>query len=100
MRSLRRKAWHSESLSLPKNKLTTGKMIDDNFRKIAVANHLEGVDKLVEGATWEEATNKVIADNLVEKIEHLLKGKAHYFTCCDRTTEHRKIVIEYDHKQK
>ena len=75
-------------------------MIDDNFRKIAVANHLEGVDKLVEGANWEEATNKVIADNLVEKIEHLLKGKAHYFTCCDRTTEHRKIVIEYDHKQK
>jgi len=90
----------SESMSLHKNKLTTGKMIDDNFRKIAVANHLEGVDKLVEGATWEEATNKVIADNLVEKIEHLLKGKAHYFTCCDRTTEHRKIVIEYDHKQK
>ena len=90
----------SESMSLHKNKLTSGKMIDDNFRKIAVANHLEGVDKLVEGATWEEATNKVIADNLVEKIEHLLKGKAHYFTCCDRTTEHRKIVIEYDHKQK
>ena len=49
---------------------------------------------------WRIATNRQIADNLVEKIEELLDGKAHYFTCCDRTTEHRKIVIEYDHKQK
>ena len=30
-------------------------MIDDNFRKIAVENHLEGVTKLVEGASWEKA---------------------------------------------
>jgi len=49
---------------------------------------------------WRIATNRQIADNLVEKIEELLGGKAHYYTCCDRTTEHRKIVIEYDHKQK
>ena len=49
---------------------------------------------------WRIATNRQIADNLVEKIEELLDGKAHYYTCCDRTTEHRKIVIEYDHKQK
>ena len=90
----------SESMSLHKNKLTTGKMIDDNFRKIAVENHLEGVTKLVEGADWEKPTKLNIAKNLVEKIEELLDGKAHYFDCCDRTTEHRKIVIEYDHKQK
>ena len=75
-------------------------MIDDNFRKIAVENHLEGVTKLAEGADWEKPTKLNIAKNLVEKIEELLDGKAHYFDCCDRTTEHRKIVIEYDHKQK
>ena len=90
----------SESLSLHKNKLTSGKMIDDNFRKIAVENHLEGVTKLVEGSNWEEPTKLNIAKNLVEKIEELLGGEAHYFECCDRTTEHKKIVIEYNHKQK
>ena len=72
-------------------------MIDDNFRKIAVKNHLEGVTKLVEGANWEKATNKVIADNLVEKIEQLLDGKAHYYTCCDKKTQHKRIVIDYEH---
>ena len=74
-----------------------GKMIDDNFRKIAVENHLEGVTKLVESSNWEEATNKVIADNLVEKIEQLLGGKAHYLTCCDKKTQHKRIVIDYGH---
>ena len=87
----------SELLSLPKNKLTTGKMIDDNFRKIAVENHLEGVTKLVEGANWEKATNKVIVDNLIEKIEQLLDGKAKHYIAADKKTTHRKIVIEYDH---
>ena len=72
-------------------------VIDDNFRKIAVENHLEGVTKLVESSNWEEATNKVIADNLVEKIEQLLDGKAHYYTCCDKKTQHKRIVIEYGH---
>ena len=90
----------SESLSLHKNKLTSGKMIDDNFRKIAVENHLEGVTKLVEGSNWEEPTKLNIAKNLVEKIEELLGGEAHYFECCDRTTEHKKIVIEYNHTKK
>ena len=90
----------SESLSLHKNKLTSGKMIDDNFRKIAVENHLEGVTKLVEGANWEEPTKLNIAKNLVEKIEELLGGEAHYFECSDRTTYHKKIVIEYNHTKK
>ena len=75
-------------------------MIDDNFRKIAVENHLEGVTELAEGANWEKPTKLNIAKNLVEKIEDLLDGKAHYVECCDRTTQHRKIVIEYDHKEK
>ena len=74
-----------------------GNVIDDNFRKIAVENHLEGVSKLVEGANWEKATNKVIVDNLIEKIEQLLDGKAKHYIVADRTSSHRKIVIEYDH---
>ncbi|AOV58521.1 hypothetical protein T040910_016 [Synechococcus phage S-CAM3] len=41
-----------------------------------------------------------IANNLVERIEELLGGKARYYTCCDRTTEHEKIVIEFNHKTK
>ena len=49
---------------------------------------------------WRVATNKVIVENLVEKIEELLDGKAHYFECSDRTTYHKKIVIEYDHTEK
>ena len=40
-------------------------MIDDNFRKIAVENHLEGVTKLVESADWEKPTKLNIAKNLV-----------------------------------
>ena len=49
---------------------------------------------------WRKATNKQIADNLVEKIEELLDGKAHYLECSDRTTYHQKIVIEYNHTNK
>ncbi len=46
---------------------------------------------------WEEETNRVIAKNLIENVEKLLCGKAHYYTCCDKKTQHKKIVIEYDH---
>ena len=49
---------------------------------------------------WREATNKAIAANLIESLEKLLGGEAHHFECSDRTTYHKKIVIEYDHKQK
>ena len=50
--------------------------------------------------TGDNVTKLNIAKNLVEKIEDLLDGKAHYVECCDRTTQHRKIVIEYDHEKK
>lgn len=49
---------------------------------------------------WEEETNKVIANNLIENIEKLLGGKAKHFYVSDRTTQHEKIVIEFNHKQK
>ena len=52
-----------------------GNVIDDNFKKIAVEKQL---------------------DNICE----ILGGEVHHFTCCDRTTEHNKIVIEYNHKKK
>jgi len=47
---------------------------------------------------WREETNKVIAKNLIESIEKLLDGKAHYYIVADNKTSHRKIVIEYDHR--
>ena len=72
-------------------------MIDDNFRKLTVENHLEGVTKLVEGANWEKATNKVIVDNLVEKIADLLTGKVTRSTVVNSRGEVKhRIIIEYD----
>ena len=50
-------------------------MIDDNFRKSSVDAQLENICKL-------------------------LDGEAKHYICCDRTTEHRKIVIEYKHQKK
>ena len=50
--------------------------------------------------TGVSVTNMNIARNLVEKIEELLDGKAHYFECSDRTTYHQKIVIEFNHANK
>ena len=72
-------------------------MIDDNFRKIAVETQLDNISKIMENANWEKATNKVIVDNLVEKIEQLLDGEAKHYIVADRKSSHKKIVIEYDH---
>ena len=50
---------------------------------------------------WEEETNRVIANNLVDNIGKLLNAKSvRYFSCSDRASEHKKIVIEYDNKPK
>jgi len=50
---------------------------------------------------WRKVSNKSIADNLVNSVAELLNAKSvRYFTCCDRTEESKKIVIEYDHKKK
>jgi len=56
-------------------------------------------EPLIKG-DWRKVTNEQIVSNLVEKIEELLNGKAHYYVCTDKKTEHRKIVIEYDHATK
>ena len=49
---------------------------------------------------WQKYANESIVENLVKKIEELLDGKAHYIECSDRTTYHKKIVIEYNHTNK
>jgi|TARA_B100000085_G_scaffold27392_1_gene22744 hypothetical protein len=50
--------------------------------------------------TGDNVTKMNIAKNLVEKIEELLDGKAHFYYVSDKKTEHEKIVIEFNHKQK
>ena len=80
-------------------KLQTGSnkidlMIGDNVTDDIIVNMDGGV-----GGSWNgsEVTKLNIAKNLVEKIEDLLDGKAHYYTCCDKKTQHKRIVIEYGH---
>ena len=58
------------------------------------------MEVMTEFEPLEEETNKVIADDLVKSIEKLLCGTARYYTCCDKNTEHKKIVIEYNHTKK
>ena len=50
-------------------------MIDDDFRKFAVKTQLDNVCKI-------------------------LGGEAKHYYVSDKKTEHRKIVIEYEHKTK
>ena len=72
-------------------------MIDDNFRKLTVENHLEGVTKLVEGSNWEKPTKLNISNNLVEKIADLLTGKVTRSTLVNSRGEvKQRIIIEYD----
>lgn len=49
--------------------------IDDDFRKFAVKTQLDNVCKI-------------------------LGGEAKHYICCDKTTEHEKIIIEYNHRKK
>jgi len=50
---------------------------------------------------WKEATNKVIANGLIDNVAQLLNARnIRYFSCSDKTPEHKEIVVEYGHKQK
>jgi hypothetical protein len=42
----------------------------------------------------------VIAQQQVSNVAKLLGGEAKYIICVERNTEHKKIVIEYDHKER
>ena len=79
------------------NLMIGGNVIDDNFRRIAVDQQLEGISKLVEGADWEKPTKLIIVKNLVEKIEALLDGEVRHYIVADKKSSYKKIVIEYDH---
>ena len=37
---------------------------------------------------------------LLKKISEELGGKLSYWVCCDKYTQHKKIVIEYGHLRK
>ena len=47
--------------------------------------------------TKVSVTNLNIANNLLDKVAELLGGEVKHYICCDRTTEHEKVVIEYNH---
>ena len=76
----------SESKFLLKKKLTIGGNVTEN-------------EPMIKG-DWRTATNRTIAKTLIENLVNLLQGKVSYMECSDRTTHHKKIVIEYDHKKK
>ena len=51
--------------------------------------------------TGVSVTNRNIAKNLIDKVADLLDAKSvRHFYCSDKTTEHEKIVIEYNHGKK
>jgi hypothetical protein len=50
---------------------------------------------------WKKATNEAIANNLVDSIAKLLDAKSvRYFSCSDLRSEHKKIEITYDYRDK
>ena len=53
------------------------------------------------GDNVTDVTNRNIAKNLIDKVAELLDAESvRYFYCSDKTTEHEKIVVEYNHKKK
>ena len=44
--------------------------------------------------------NENIAKSLLSQAGELLGGEVKYIICTDKTTEHRKVVIEYDFQNK
>ena len=50
--------------------------------------------------TGVSVTNMNIAKNLLEKAAELLGSEVRHYTVVDRTTEHEKFVIEYNHSEK
>mgnify|MGYP001172162466 CR=1 FL=1 len=55
---------------------------------------------LEEDQVTNKVINETIAKSLLSQAGELLGGEVKYIVCTDRTTEHRKVVIEYNHKQK
>jgi hypothetical protein len=58
------------------------------------------VSDMKEKEQWRKKTDQIIANNLMVQVAELLGGELKHYTCCDRTTEHQKFIIEYGHQQK
>jgi len=50
--------------------------------------------------TGVSVTKMNIAKNLLREVAKLLNSKVKHYTVVDRTTEHKKFVIEYNHSEK
>ena len=50
--------------------------------------------------TGVSVTKMNIAKNLLREVAKLLNSRVRHYTVVDRTTEHKKFVIEYNHQQK
>ena len=55
---------------------------------------------LEEDQVTKKVINESIAKSLLSQAGELLGGEVKYMVCTDRTTEHRKVVIEWDHQEK
>ena len=55
---------------------------------------------LEEDQVTNKVINETIAKSLLSQAGELLGGEVKYMVCTDRTTEHRKVVIEWDHQEK
>ena len=66
-----------------------------SFRPIAPCSPLEMQEK-----PKVNVTNQNIANNLLKSVGQLLNAEVKHYICLDRTTQHEKIVIEYNHSNK
>ena len=66
-----------------------------SFRPIAPCSHLEMQEK-----PKVNITNQNIANNLLKSVGQLLNAEVKHYTCSDKTTQHEKYVIEYNHSRK
>ena len=66
-------------------------------------------DGNVKSYVWDDEERKMVEGNKhpiwslgwrLEKIAKDLGGELKHYECSDRTSKHKKIVIEYDHEKK
>ena len=51
--------------------------------------------------SWmDEGFKKFIVDNQLHNVCNILGGELKHYICTNKTTTHRKIVIEYNHENK
>ena len=68
-------------------------------QEMAITTNSRTINHMTED--WKKATNEAIANNLVDSIAKLLDAKSvRYFSCSDLRSEHKKIEITYDYKDK